>query len=133
EPVSALDVSVQAQVLNFMQKIQKELDLTYIFVSHDLGVIKHMCDRIGIMYKGRFVEEGTKEDVFNNPQHIYTKRLVAAIPDLDPSKREEQVKLRQEVKVEYEQASRDYFDEEGLAYDLQSISDTHLVALPQKG
>ncbi|HLQ71579.1 MAG TPA: ATP-binding cassette domain-containing protein [Bacillota bacterium] len=133
EPVSALDVSVQAQVLNFMQKIQKELDLTYIFVSHDLGVIKHMCDRIGIMYKGRFVEEGTKEDVFNNPQHIYTKRLVAAIPDLDPSKREEQVKLRQEVKLEYEQASRDYFDEEGLAYDLQSISDTHLVALPQKG
>lgn len=133
EPVSALDVSVQAQVLNFMQQIQKELDLTYIFVSHDLGVIKHMCDRIGIMYKGRFVEEGTKEDVFNNPQHIYTKRLVAAIPDLDPANREEQVKMRQEVKVEYEQASRDYFDEEGLAYDLENISDTHLVALPQKG
>src|SRR5699024_7788133 len=106
EPVSALDVSVQAQVLNFMQKIQKELDLTYIFVSHDLGVIKHMCDRIGIMYKGRFVEEGTKEDVFNNPQHIYTKRLVAAIPDLDPENRDKQAKIRQEVKVEYDQASR---------------------------
>src|SRR5699024_4009087 len=63
EPVSALDVSVQAQVLNFMQEIQKELDLTYIFISHDLGVIRHMCSRIGIMYRGRFVEEGLKEDI----------------------------------------------------------------------
>lgn len=133
EPVSALDVSVQAQILNFMQSIQKELDLTYIFISHDLGVIKHMCDRIGIMYKGRFVEEGSKDDVFYNPQHIYTKRLVAAIPDLNPKNREKQVKLRQEVKEEYEQASREYFDEKGLAYDLQRISNTHFAALPEKG
>lgn len=133
EPVSALDVSVQAQVLNFMQEIQKELDLTYIFISHDLGVIRHMCNRIGIMYRGRFVEEGLKEDIFNNPQHIYTKRLVAAIPDLNPENRDKQAKIRQEVKVEYDQASRDYFDEEGLAYKLQPISDTHLVALPEKG
>ncbi|HLR01260.1 MAG TPA: ATP-binding cassette domain-containing protein [Virgibacillus sp.] len=133
EPVSALDVSVQAQVLNFMQEIQKELDLTYIFISHDLGVIRHMCSRIGIMYRGRFVEEGLKEDIFNNPQHIYTKRLVAAIPDLNPENREKQAGIRQEVKVEYDKASRDYFDEEGLAYKLQSISDTHLVALPEKG
>src|SRR5699024_7810587 len=133
EPVSALDVSVQAQVLNFMHEIQKELDLTLIFVSHDLGVIRHMCNRIGIMYRGRFVEEGTKEDIFNDPQHIYTKRLVAAIPDLNPENRDKQAKIRQEVKVEYDQASRDYFDEEGLAYKLQPISDTHLVALPEKG
>lgn len=133
EPVSALDVSVQAQVLNFMQEIQKELDLTYVFISHDLGVIRHMCNQIGIMYQGRFVEEGSKGDIFNNPQHIYTKRLVAAIPDLDPKNREKQSKIRQEVKVEYDQASRDYFDEEGLAYKLQPISDTHLVALPEKG
>src|SRR5699024_6096089 len=133
EPVSALDVSVQAQVLNFMQEIQKELDLTYIFISHDLGVIRHMCSRIGIMYRGRFVEEGLKEDIFNNPQHIYTKRLVAAIPDLNPENREKQAGIRQEVKVEYDKASRDYFDEEGLAYKLQSISVTHLVALPEKG
>src|SRR5699024_6209580 len=69
EPVSALDVSVQAQVLNFMQKIQDELDITYFFISHDLGVIKHMCDHIGIMYRGRFVEEGTAETIFNDPQH----------------------------------------------------------------
>src|SRR5699024_511409 len=84
EPVSALDVSVQAQVLNFMQEIQEELGLTYIFIGHDLGVIKHLCDRIGIMYKGRLVEEGNTEDIFNNPQHIYTKKLISSIPDIDP-------------------------------------------------
>ncbi|MUK88751.1 ATP-binding cassette domain-containing protein [Ornithinibacillus sp. L9] len=133
EPVSALDVSVQAQVLNFMQDIQEELDLTYLFIGHDLGVIKHMCDNIGIMYKGRYVEEGTTEEIFTNPQHIYTKRLVAAIPDIDPKKRQEQTQFRQEVKAEYEQSYNDYFDDEGLAYQLQPVSDTHLVALPEKG
>ncbi|WP_042144064.1 ABC transporter ATP-binding protein [Paucisalibacillus sp. EB02] len=133
EPVSALDVSVQAQVLNFMKEIQKELDLTYLFISHDLGVIKHMCDDIGIMYKGRYVEEGTAEDIFLNPQHIYTKRLVAAIPDIDPNKREAKRKFREEVKTEYDQSYNDYFDEEGLAYKLQPVSETHLVALPEKG
>lgn len=133
EPVSALDVSVQAQVLNFMQDIQKELGLTYLFISHDLGVIKHMCDQIGIMYKGRYVESGTRNDIFNSPQHIYTKRLVAAIPDINPRNRREQLQFRQEVKREYEQAYDKYFDDEGLAYQLQPVSDTHLVALPGKG
>lgn len=133
EPVSALDVSVQAQVLNFMQDIQRELGLTYLFISHDLGVIKHMCDHIGIMYKGRYVESGTRDDIFNNPQHIYTRRLVAAIPDIDPRKRKQQLEFRQEVKHEYEQAYNKYFDDEGLAYKLQPVSDTHLVALPEKG
>ena len=66
EPVSALDLSVQAQVLNYMKKIQKQLGLSYIFISHDLGVVKHMCDHISIMYKGRFVETGTKEDIYKN-------------------------------------------------------------------
>ncbi|TKC18278.1 ABC transporter ATP-binding protein [Robertmurraya kyonggiensis] len=133
EPVSALDVSVQAQVLNFMQDIQKELGLTYLFISHDLGVIKHMCDEIGIMYKGRYVESGTKEDIFNNPQHIYTKRLVAAIPDINPRNRSQHLQFRQEVKKEYEQSFNKYFDSEGLAYQLQPVSNTHLVALPEKG
>lgn len=133
EPVSALDVSVQAQVLNFMQEIQKELDLTYLFISHDLGVIRHMCDHIGIMYKGRYVEEGTAEEIFNNPQHIYTKRLVAAIPDINPRMRDEHAKFRQEVKREYEESYNDYFDQEGLAYPLQKITDTHAAALPKKG
>ncbi|ANY67218.1 peptide ABC transporter substrate-binding protein [Paenibacillus sp. BIHB 4019] len=133
EPVSALDVSVQAQVLNFMQDIQKELNLTYLFISHDLGIIRHMCDHIGIMYKGRHVEQGTTSDIFHNPQHIYTKRLLAAIPDIDPTQREKQRQFRAEVKAEYDQAYRDYFDEEGLAYSLRPISSTHLVALPGKG
>ncbi|MBU5466017.1 ATP-binding cassette domain-containing protein [Virgibacillus sp. MSJ-26] len=132
EPVSALDVSVQAQVLNFMQDIQSELDLTYIFISHDLGVIKHMCDHIGIMYRGRYVEEGTTEAIFNDPQHIYTKRLVAAIPDINPRNREKQLHFRQEVETEYEQSYNDYFDEDGLAFQLQTISDKHSVALPER-
>ncbi len=133
EPVSALDVSVQAQVLNFLQDIQEELNLTLLFISHDLGVIRHMCDRIGIMYKGRYVEEGTTEDIFNHPQHIYTKRLVAAIPDIDPKKRDFSLQLREEVEVEYKESYDKYFDEEGLAYNLQPISDSHLVALPERG
>ncbi|RLL46758.1 ABC transporter ATP-binding protein [Oceanobacillus piezotolerans] len=133
EPVSALDVSVQAQVLNFMQDIQKELGLTYLFISHDLGIVKHMCDEIAIMYKGRYVEQGTKYDIFQNPQHIYTKRLVAAIPDIDPRNREKQFKFRRQVQKEYESSYSNYFDNEGLAYGLQSISDTHLVALPERG
>src|SRR5690625_438456 len=85
EPVSALDVSVQAQVLNFMRDIQDELNLTYLFISHDLGIVRYMSDKIGIMYKGRYVEEGSTEEIFSDPQHIYTKRLVAAIPHIDRS------------------------------------------------
>jgi peptide/nickel transport system ATP-binding protein len=133
EPVSALDVSVQAQVLNFMQDIQKELNLTYLLISHDLGIIRHMCDHIGIMYKGRYVERGTTADIFNDPQHIYTKRLISAIPDIDPTKREEKYSFRKAVKAEYEQAYENYFDEDGLAYPLKSISETHFVALPGRG
>lgn len=133
EPVSALDVSVQAQVLNFMQDIQKELDLTYLFISHDLGVVEHMCDEIAIMYRGRYVEQGTRKDIFENPQHIYTKRLIAAIPDINPRNRDAQYAFRQEVKREYEDSFDDYFNAEGLAYKLQNISDTHRVALPERG
>ncbi|WP_028612529.1 ABC transporter ATP-binding protein [Paenibacillus harenae] len=133
EPVSALDVSVQAQVLNFLKDIQKQLKLTYLFISHDLGIIRHMCDHIGIMYKGRYVEQGTTADIFENPQHIYTKRLITAIPDMDPSKRERLIKFREAVKAEYEQAYEQYFDEEGLAYPLRPVSKTHLAALPEKG
>ncbi|WP_018923450.1 ABC transporter ATP-binding protein [Salsuginibacillus kocurii] len=130
EPVSALDVSVQAQVLNFMKKIQKDLNLTFIFISHDLGVVRHMCDRIGIMYNGRFVEEGTAEDVYENPQHIYTKRLVAAIPDIDPENRKEQAAFRRQVKEEYKETEHNYFDENGSVFDLKPVTDTHYVALP---
>ncbi|MGY2611619.1 ABC transporter ATP-binding protein [Bacillus pretiosus] len=130
EPVSALDVSVQAQVLNFLQDLQSELGLTYLFISHDLSVIRHMCDRIGVMYRGRIVEEATSAEIYNNPQHIYTKRLISAIPDIRPENREQQRKLRQQVSSEYEKSYENYFNENGRAYDLKAISPTHRVALP---
>ncbi|MFD4705047.1 ABC transporter ATP-binding protein [Gottfriedia sp. NPDC058432] len=130
EPVSALDVSVQAQVLNFLQDLQEEFKLTYLFIGHDLGVIRHLCDRIGVMYRGRLVEEGTTEDILNNPQHIYTKRLIAAIPDIRPEVREEKIKERQAVRQEYQQNASSYFDANGRPFDLKPISDTHRVALP---
>ncbi len=132
EPVSALDVSVQAQVLNFLQDIQQELGLTYLFISHDLGIIRHMCDKIGIMYRGRHVEQGTTQDIFERPQHIYTKRLLSAIPDVDPRQRERLSAFRASVNAEYENGYSDYFDETGLAYALRPVSDTHLAALPER-
>ena len=80
EAVSALDVSVRAQILNLLDDLQKELKLTYAFVSHDLSVIEHICDRVVIMYLGKIVEIGSKDDIFNNPAHPYTKALLSAIP-----------------------------------------------------
>jgi peptide/nickel transport system ATP-binding protein len=129
EPVSALDVSVQAQVLNFMKEIQKELGLSYLFISHDLGIIRYMCDHVGIMYKGRFVEEGTADDIFENPKHIYTKRLLSAIPSTDPRMRDELIANRRKVNAEFDALSTEYFDESGLAHPLKKISATHAVAL----
>lgn len=128
EPVSALDLSVQAQVLNFMKDIQEEYGLSYLFISHDLGVVKHMCDYISIMYKGRFVESGTKHDIYENPQHIYTKRLLSAIPDVSPIGREDRKRERIEVERNYQVEHKQYFDENGRVYDLTPISDTHFVA-----
>lgn len=129
EPTSALDLSVQAQVLNFMRKIQKEFELSYLFISHDLGVVQHMSDNIAIMHRGRFVEKGTKAEVYNNPQHIYTKRLLSAIPDMDPLNREEHKIQRKKVEQEYQQFENEYYDEEGRVYDLQALNENHSVAL----
>ena len=129
EPVSALDVSVQAQVLNFMQDIQKEFNLSYLFISHDLGVIQHLCNRIGIMYRGRLVEEGTSEEIYANPQHLYTKRLISAIPEMDPAKRLEKTYLRQAIDDEYRTGYDQYFDGDGRLFDLKKISETHSVAM----
>lgn len=129
EPVSALDLSVQAQVLNFMKDIQQELGLSYLFISHDLGVVKHMCDHISIMYKGRFVESGSRQDIYTNPQHIYTKRLLSAIPDVNPIDRKERKKERIEVEASYATNHKNYFDENGKVHDLKQLSTTHFVAI----
>ena len=80
EPVSALDVSVQAQVLNLMKQLQSELGLTYIFISHNLAVIRYIADRIGVMFKGQLVEMASREELFNNPLHPYTKALLDVVP-----------------------------------------------------
>ena len=88
EAVSALDVSVRAQILNLLEELQDELKLTYMFVSHDLSVIEHICDRIVIMYLGKVVEVGTKDDIFKNPKHPYTQALLSAIPLVGKKKTE---------------------------------------------
>lgn len=129
EPVSALDLSVQAQVLNYMKDIQKEFGLSYIFISHDLGVVKHMCDHIYIMHRGKFVETGQRDEVYREPLHIYTKRLIAAIPEINPKDR---VAMRQErirVEEEFDTREKDYYNEKGRPYELKPVSDTHFVAL----
>jgi len=87
EPVSALDVGVQAQILNLLRTLQKDLNLTYMFISHDLGVVQHMCDSIAVMYMGKIVEQSDRESLFNNPQHPYTRALLSAVPSADPNRR----------------------------------------------
>jgi peptide/nickel transport system ATP-binding protein len=85
EPVSALDVSIQAQVLDLLTDLQDDLGVSYLFISHDLGVIHHMSDRILVMKDGRVVEHGSADDVFERPQHAYTQRLLTAVPRLGPA------------------------------------------------
>lgn len=129
EPTSALDISVQAQVLNFMRRIQNEYGLSYLFISHDLSVVKYMADDIAIMHHGRFVERGAKEKIFKNPQHIYTRRLLSAIPQIDPINRDQHKVERQAVEKEYHEQQIHYYSENGRVYDLQTFDTEHWVAL----
>ena len=87
EPVSALDVAVQAQILNLLRRLQKEIGLTYLFISHDLGVVQHMCDEIAVIYVGQIVEQADRISLFQNPLHPYTKGLLATVPSADPKRR----------------------------------------------
>ena len=105
EPISALDVSIQAQVVNLLRKLQKENGLTYLFIAHDLSMVKYISDRIGVMHKGKLVELGTADELYENPLHPYTKSLLSAIPLPDPNY--EQTRKR----IKYDPSMHDYSTE----------------------
>ncbi|WP_160031864.1 ABC transporter ATP-binding protein [Paenibacillus sp. An7] len=97
EPVSALDVSIQAQIINLFKKLQVSRGLTYLFISHDLSVVEHLCDRIGVMYLGSMVEMGTRDDLFVRPLHPYTKALLSAVPIPIPKLKRERIVLKGDI------------------------------------
>lgn len=106
EPISALDVSIQAQVVNLLRKLQKEKGLTYLFIAHDLSMVKYISDRIGVMHHGRLVELTTSEELYANPLHPYTKSLLSAIPLPDPEHE------RHRVRIKYDTSVHDYSEHE---------------------
>ncbi|WP_277933939.1 ABC transporter ATP-binding protein [Priestia koreensis] len=119
EPISALDVSIQAQVVNLMKKLQRERGLTYLFIAHDLSMVKYISDRIGVMYRGRIVELATSDELYKNPVHPYTKALLSAIPLPDPETE------RTRVRKIYDPESHQYNGEEP---ELREVSPGHFVS-----
>lgn len=97
EPVSALDVSIQAQIINLLKQLKEDFNLTFLFISHDLSVIKYLSDRIAIMYLGEVVEIGRTEEIFKNPKHPYTKALLSSVPELNPQDEKERIHLQGEL------------------------------------
>ena len=132
EPTSALDLSVQAQVLNFMKHIQQQYNFAFLFISHDLGVVKHMSENLAIMHRGRLVEVGSQEEIYKNPEHIYTKRLLSAIPKIDVEHRAEHAARRREIEREFLQDQANWYDADGRVYPLTEVGPNHQVALPKE-
>lgn len=97
EPVSALDVSIQAQIINLFRRLQQERGLAYLFISHDLSVVEHLCDRIGVMYLGSMVETASRDELFGNPLHPYTKALLSAVPVPIPKLKRERIVLKGDI------------------------------------
>ena len=97
EPVSALDVSIQAQIINLLKKLQREMNLAYVFISHDLSVVKFISDKILVMYLGAVMEFGSKDDIFRNPLHPYTEALFSAVPNPDPTAKMDRIKLQGDI------------------------------------
>ena len=132
EPTSALDLSVQAQVLNFMKHIQQQYNIAFLFISHDLGVVKHMSENLAIMHRGRLVEVGSEEEIYKNPAHIYTKRLLSAIPKVDVEHRAEHAARRREIERDFLQDQANWYDADGRVYPLTEVGPNHQVALPKE-
>lgn len=124
EPISALDVSIQAQVVNLMKKLQKDKGLTYLFIAHDLSMVKYISDRIGVMYFGKLVELASAEELYKNPLHPYTKSLLSAIPLPDP------IFERTRVRKTYDPEIHQYKDGESLGF--REISSDHYVLCSEK-
>lgn len=110
EPISALDVSIQAQVVNLMQKLQHEQGLTYLFIAHDLSMVKYISDRIGVMHWGKLLEVGPADEIYHNPIHPYTKSLLSAIPEPDPERERKRQHLIYDSSIENDGKSRQMYE-----------------------
>lgn len=124
EPISALDVSIQAQVVNLLKQLQKEKGLTYLFIAHDLSMVKYISDRIGVMYFGKLVEITTSEELYNNPLHPYTKSLLSAIPQPDP------ISERKRQRTPYDPSVHQYV--EGEEVKMREVKPGHFVLCSEK-
>ncbi|PLS02925.1 ABC transporter ATP-binding protein [Neobacillus cucumis] len=124
EPISALDVSIQAQVVNLMKKLQKEKGLTYLFIAHDLSMVKYISDRIGVMYFGKMVELAPADELYKNPLHPYTQSLLSAIPAPDP------ISERTRKRKTYDPASHNYADNEVIEF--REVTPGHFVLCSEK-